>query len=207
MDIVLPEERPSPVGAGLGEDDAALDTGLGDVIGGSSADENESDGLGDLAEALPKSAEYESTRSANTPYVGAQSAEDLDGTVDGDEIGEDKAAEEEPEGRWSARTPSRGNAAGKSKGSTAAPADQDEEDGIADAIGPGPRIPGDKDGLPDISNLEVAAPSESDERGAAGSGRPRGERPEDALRGAVSGQDPATIARAIRTVLKRDDKG
>jgi hypothetical protein len=63
---------------------------------------------------------------------------------------------------------------------------------------------GDMDSLPDISNLEVA--------GEQGSGSPqdrsgRAETPQDSMRGAVSGQDPATIARAIRTVLKRDEKG
>jgi hypothetical protein len=66
---------------------------------------------------------------------------------------------------------------------------------------------GNLDSLPDISNLEVA--------GEQGSGSPQGrsgrwsggETPEDSMRGAVSGQDPATIARAIRTVLKRDEKG
>ena len=65
-------------------------------------------------------------------------------------------------------------------------------------------VEGDLDSLPDISNLEVA--------GEQGSGSPhdrmgRGKTPQDSMRGAVSGQDPATIARAIRTVLKRDEKG
>jgi hypothetical protein len=58
---------------------------------------------------------------------------------------------------------------------------------------------GDMDSLPDISNLEVA--------GEPGAGPGRGETPADSMRGAVSGKDPATIARAIRTVLKRDEKG
>ena len=64
----------------------------------------------------------------------------------------------------------------------------------------------DADSLPDISNLEILT-----DRGAGAPGaRPGGageETPEDAVRGAVSGQDPATLARAIRTVLKRDEKG
>jgi hypothetical protein len=59
------------------------------------------------------------------------------------------------------------------------------------------------DSLPDISTLEVAAESDTGAR-APGSRRTS---PIDAMRGAVSGQDPATIARAIRTVLKRDEKG
>ena len=64
----------------------------------------------------------------------------------------------------------------------------------------------DDDSLPDISNLEILT-----DRGAGAPGvQPDGageETPEDAVRGAVSGQDPATLARAIRTVLKRDEKG
>jgi hypothetical protein len=59
------------------------------------------------------------------------------------------------------------------------------------------------DSLPDISTLEVAAESGTGAR-EPGSRRTS---PTDAMRGAVSGQDPATIARAIRTVLKRDEKG
>ena len=34
-----------------------------------------------------------------------------------------------------------------------------------------------------------------------------GETPEDAVRNALSGQDPSTLARAIRTVLKNEEKG
>jgi hypothetical protein len=63
----------------------------------------------------------------------------------------------------------------------------------------------DLDSLPDISNLEVSA--ESGPSAVQEGIRSSGERPEDAVRGAVSGQDPATIAKAIRTVLRRDEKG
>jgi len=77
----------------------------------------------------------------------------------------------------------------------------------ADATGPGRGMSDDRDGLPDISNLEIATEANGDEQAAPKGTRPGGPRPEDALRGAVSGQDPATIAKAIRTVLKRDDKG
>jgi hypothetical protein len=59
------------------------------------------------------------------------------------------------------------------------------------------------DSLPDISSLEVAAESDNGAREPSA----RRASPTDALRGAVSGQDPLTIARAIRTVLKRDEKG
>jgi hypothetical protein len=92
-------------------------------------------------------------------------------------------------------------------GDTVEAEEADEMRENADARGPGKRISDDRDGLPDISNLEIATETNGEEPEALPGNRPGGARPEDALRGAVSGQDPATIARAIRTVLKRDDKG
>jgi hypothetical protein len=62
----------------------------------------------------------------------------------------------------------------------------------------------DADSLPDISSLEILTDRGAGTSGAPGAGE---ETPEDAVQGAVSGQDPATLARAIRTVLKRDEKG
>jgi hypothetical protein len=64
----------------------------------------------------------------------------------------------------------------------------------------------DLDSLPDIAALEPP----SDQRpGSARSVRmpTPGERPGDAVRNMLSGQDPATLARALRTVLKKDEKG
>jgi hypothetical protein len=66
----------------------------------------------------------------------------------------------------------------------------------------------DLDSLPDIAALEPP----SEERPGMSSVRyarlPKpGERPEDAVREVLSGQDPATLARALRTVLKKDEKG
>ena len=66
---------------------------------------------------------------------------------------------------------------------------------------------GSLDSLPDISNLEIAAEQVSSTAGARSIQRPGRETPGDAMRGAVSAQDPATLAKAIRTVLKRDEKG
>ncbi len=205
VDIVLPEESPlvgerygsvrqesrpfgpgegsSPLGTDLGDDGVALDSGLGDVAGGFGTDGTASEGLGELEEELP------------------QSAEDGGGASEADEDRQDTAAEEESGERWSARAPSKG------RDSRGASAESGDAAGSAGVIGPGPRISDDRDGLPDISNLEIAVEKDSDERAEARSGRLGGPRPEDALRGAVSGQDPATIARAIRTVLKREDKG
>lgn len=66
----------------------------------------------------------------------------------------------------------------------------------------------DLDSLPDISALEPdpdLGPRESAARPTRrGNG---GDRPQDAMKGALSGQDPATLARAIRTVLSKDEKG
>jgi hypothetical protein len=65
------------------------------------------------------------------------------------------------------------------------------------------------DSLPDISGIEMA----TEEQPAASSGprtpwRAGGkETPSDAMKGALSGQDPVTLAKAIRTVLKKDEKG
>ena len=202
VNIVLPEESPpgmerfgsgrqesrpfgpaaasSSFDGGVGDEDAALDSGLGDMPGGPGPEETASEGLGELAEEL-----------AEEP----QSVEDLTGTMDAGEDPEDAAAEEESGEGWSARAPS----GGKDALSGAR--------GGADVSARSPRIPDDKDGLPDISNLEIAVQKDSEEQETAMGSRPGGQRPQDALRGAVSGQDPLTIARAIRTVLKRDDKG
>jgi hypothetical protein len=65
----------------------------------------------------------------------------------------------------------------------------------------------DLDSLPDIANLETPDEPEAGGRAARSAARRGAGTPADALRGAVGGQDPATIARAIRTVLRRDEKG
>ncbi len=63
------------------------------------------------------------------------------------------------------------------------------------------------DSLPDIPSLEPPPPEIGSGKAGRTRGRARREMPEDAMKGALSGQDPATLARAIRTVLKKDDKG
>jgi hypothetical protein len=68
------------------------------------------------------------------------------------------------------------------------------------------QAPGGVDSLLDIDGLEVPA-----EKPARPPVRPlrsvEGEKPGDAARSALSGQDPSTLARAIRTVLKNAEKG
>jgi hypothetical protein len=62
------------------------------------------------------------------------------------------------------------------------------------------------DSLPDIEGLEP--PEEKPARAPLRVPRPaEGEKPGDAVRIALSGQDPATLARAIRTALKNAEKG
>ncbi len=68
----------------------------------------------------------------------------------------------------------------------------------------------DLDELPDIGPLEE--PERTGARGGAGKGaRPFAssdrERAEDAMKSTMARQDPATLARALRTVLKKDEKG
>jgi hypothetical protein len=215
-----PEGNASSLGAGPGEDGVILDAGLGDgadvrgiprtgtpVPGGFGADEAASEGLGELTEELAE----------ELPQP--EEAEDVENAAEADESGD----------RWSARAQGGGanaatalgarpSAARSGGGGASRDASADalesagyrgagEVDGSTDAIILGPRKSDERDGLPDISNLEIALEADSDQPGASKSARPGGPRPEDALRGAVSGQDPLTIARAIRTVLKRDDKG
>jgi hypothetical protein len=64
--------------------------------------------------------------------------------------------------------------------------------------------------LPDISSLGASRAPRGG--GSAAQGRPgrsvdKPSTPGDEMKGALGGQDPATLARAIRTVLKRDEKG
>jgi hypothetical protein len=70
----------------------------------------------------------------------------------------------------------------------------------------------DAEALPDISSIEIAPQRDAKRRRGPAEGTlarlpVAGESPEQALRGALSGEDPATLARAIRTVLKKDEQG
>ena len=67
--------------------------------------------------------------------------------------------------------------------------------------------PGGIDSLADIDGLEPP-PEVKPARTPLRTPRPAGgEKPGDAVRNALSGQDPTTLARAIRTVLKNAEKG
>ncbi len=65
---------------------------------------------------------------------------------------------------------------------------------------------GELDALPDIAELEPP-PGQKSGPAARVPHAAAGKTPEDAVRNLLSNQDPATLARAIRTALKRDEKG
>ncbi len=61
------------------------------------------------------------------------------------------------------------------------------------------------DALPDIGSLEALGPAPGRSRAPRRAGS--GASAEEAMRSLASQEDPSTLARAIRTVLKREDKG
>lgn len=83
----------------------------------------------------------------------------------------------------------------------------EEAESVAEESSPGDQLEGqvapevDRDlgGLPDISSL--GEPSQ------ANRGRRPVAKPEDEMKGTLGTRDPAELARAIRTVLKREEKG
>jgi hypothetical protein len=161
------------------------------------------------------------------PAQGRTSGPGAAGTVrDANEVAEDLGEEvPEDEGMRQAEARALGDLAeeladelpGSSEtGSNGEPAEEDGQEGHEETSVLGeeddePQRGGVSEGLdslPDISTLEIA--EEPASRGPArrmGRGPGGAETPEDAIRGAVSGQDPLTLARAIRTVLKKDEKG
>jgi hypothetical protein len=188
VDIVLPEERPpSRQGARSREGSSLEDSPLaafsqggepGDASDGDAGTRVEPGVMDSLAEELE---------------------EELPGAADGsgDALGDEEISlgDDQLTG------------AGGGASSPAASADTAERGARADRSGSRRGRRGsdaDADSLPDISNLEILTDRGAGTPGAPGAGE---ETPEDAVRGAVSEQDPATLARAIRTVLKRDEKG
>ena len=68
--------------------------------------------------------------------------------------------------------------------------------------------PGELDALPELGELEPEPPIPQRASPVPRASRAAGgETPEDAVRNLLSNEDPATLARAIRTHLKRDEKG
>jgi hypothetical protein len=199
VDIVLPEESPigrerygmsgresRPFGPDV-ESPSPLGAGLGEdgaILNAGLAEEG-ADVPGGFGADVPGGFGADEANSEGLAELAEELAEELPQPGEADEVRGGTVAEEESGARRRAGAPGHGNA----------------------TTGAGPGISDDRDGLPDISNLEIATEMNSDGQGAPTGTRPGGPRPEDALRGAVSGQDPATIAKAIRTVLKRDDKG
>jgi hypothetical protein len=189
VDIVLPEERPPSRQRGR-SGSSLEDSPLGSFSQGS-------DSMDD--DAMPQSdAEV-------MDNLSEELEEELPGAAEGRE-----AADEE-EGISVGEDGLSGTGGGFSSPDSAAHASSDvpERGGRSDKGGSrrGKRgSDADADSLPDISNLEILA----DRGSGAPAARPGGageETPEDAVRGSVGGQDPAVLAKAIRTVLKRDEKG
>jgi hypothetical protein len=150
---------------------------------------------------------------ANTEDVGDAALEaslDQGFMSQGDPSGLGELAEELTDELPSAREPA-GTA-----GSAAAHADESAEyrgaEGGVEGTESGDELPrnvresaGGVDALPDLDGIE---PPEKPARAPLRVPRPaEGERPGDAVRTALSGQDPATLARAIRTALKNAEKG
>jgi hypothetical protein len=95
---------------------------------------------------------------------------------------------------------------------TAGSAGSQSEEGAVEETEKLPRAireaPGGIDSLPDIDGLEPPPEAKPARTAPVRMPRPKaGEKPGDAVRNALSGQDPSTLARAIRTVLKNAEKG
>jgi len=111
-----------------------------------------------------------------------------------------------------AETPGgRSGRGGQAEGDSVEDAESVTDDGLGGGVADGSESDDLDSGLgrlPDISSLGIpaapgrVAPQESSLRG----GEPPSN-PKDAMKGAVGSRDPATLARAIRTVLNRDEKG
>ncbi len=95
-------------------------------------------------------------------------------------------------------------AAGDERRSAASPGEGEAEETQSEEMAHGEE-PAELDALPDLAELEPPP-----QRNGPAPRVPRaavGESPEDAVRNLLSNQDPATLARAIRTSLKKDEKG
>jgi hypothetical protein len=196
VDIVLPEDdglrrqaysgsaRPtassSEVTESVGGPEEALDA---EWMGEDSTSQAESKALGDLAGEL---------------------AEELPGAPEAEAVNSRATATLNPRDT-TAQNP-RDTAARRSTASAAG-------DEILEEAEPEDELPrsareptGEIDSLPDIAALE---PPSGVTPGSARYSRlsTLGEKPGDAVRNVLSGQDPATLARALRTVLKKDEKG
>jgi hypothetical protein len=77
--------------------------------------------------------------------------------------------------------------------------------GTAEQASQNPRQSSSLDALPDIGSLEASGPTGTRSRASRRVGR--GASAEEAMRSLAVQEDPSTLARAIRTVLKREEKG
>jgi hypothetical protein len=185
VDIVLPEEGYSPQGAaGNAESEVPM---------AEEADELPED-LGDGEETGGAEESLEPIDAAGVP------AEPM-----GDEDG--AAAAEEVEGGAPAASAA---AEAPPSSRSARPADQGGEPAVRSADGePASSARSGRGALPDLG--DIGSPAARRGSGAGTASRPgparRADNPEEALRGVLANQDTATLAKAVRTVLKRDEKG
>ncbi len=182
IDITLPEENPvAPGRAGAYARESRAPEEKPQAL---------ETGYGDLAAEEIGSAEappleLEQPGSGDSMDVGGDSLDDeLPPLTDDDSVGEEEA----------------GPAADSVEEAESVP----EDGSVSSAAEGDDPLQGDADlgRLPDISSLGGSS------SGARASPPPRAaQTPEDAMKGALGGRDPATLARAIRTVLKREEKG
>ena len=199
VDIVLPEERPArrrpdvAEGTGAaGPQQMTTEPGEASALSDAGPAEDalahaEAEALGELAEEL---------------------AEELPPAAEGRDVGEDESGAEKSGPRANRGEPADVLSEVPSPEEMRGVPSPKEMRGVPSPDGPaGSGEEGGLDSLPDISNLEIAVEQGAGATGGRSKRHSGGDTPEDAIRGTVSRQDPATLAKAVRTVLKRDEKG
>ncbi len=186
VDITLPEERPGP--AGGDSEPFPADSGIsGDAsLGEAPAAAGEIRDLG-LAARPERPTTEDDLDDLLPPLTDAFAA------GEDEEVGEDSDLVEEAES-VSDEGPAETPAAAAGKVSESEPEDLGRLPDISELAGPGTSGPPRGAGRPPAAHR----PS-----GRVGTGLT----PDDEMKGALGSQDPATLARAIRTVLKREEKG
>jgi len=133
--------------------------------------------------------------------LGTEQDEDAASQAEAQALGE--LAEELPGGTESGAPGQRGGVSGGSEDEEAVE-EVESEDGLPRSARESTE---DLDSLPDIAALESSSPDRPGPSMRAPRAPIPGERPADAVKDVLGGQDPSTLARAIRTVLNKEEKG